>query len=183
MIIPALVATVILDSVGSRINPQFYTAYACKSDFPLIRFAASLFCANEFWFYAIRPFSNGPFWSISYEASYYVLFGVWFFGRTRRKWIAIALIALVVGPKILILFPVWILGVLTYRQTRRDTISPRLGAAIFCFSLCGYCLYRLLQGPAFFTGKTEAILGEHAMQRLDWSGQQQAAIAGRHSDD
>jgi peptidoglycan/LPS O-acetylase OafA/YrhL len=63
--------------------------------------------AGELWFASIRPFSNGPYWSLGYEFWYYVLDGVAFYCAGCLQGVLIALIVLVIGPKIMLLF-LWI---------------------------------------------------------------------------
>ncbi len=78
---------------------------------------------NEFWGLSIQAFSNTPFWSIAYEGWYYILFGVYVFwsGVTRRA--ALVLVGLVAGPEILLLFPVWLMGV----HLQRADVWRRMG--------------------------------------------------------
>jgi len=57
---------------------------------------------------------NPPFWSLNYEVWYYAIFGAWMFAkRNRLLWLGSAL--LLAGPKILLLMPVWLMGVALYR--------------------------------------------------------------------
>lgn len=54
----------------------------------------------------------GTVWSLNYEVWYYVLFGIWCYYPNRLLLICAALAA---GPKILLLMPVWLTGVLLHR--------------------------------------------------------------------
>jgi peptidoglycan/LPS O-acetylase OafA/YrhL len=53
---------------------------------------------------------NPVFWSLSYECSYYLLFGLILFGRGRKLWIGVGGICILLGLPILLLFPVWLSG-------------------------------------------------------------------------
>jgi peptidoglycan/LPS O-acetylase OafA/YrhL len=83
--------------------------------------------AGELWFASIRPFSNGPYWSLGYEFWYYVLYGVAFYCAGYVRGVLIALIVLVIGPKIMLLFPVWLMGVWTYRFNKERTLPGAVG--------------------------------------------------------
>jgi peptidoglycan/LPS O-acetylase OafA/YrhL len=56
---------------------------------------------------------NGPFWSLNYEVWYYILFGIWCYHPSR---LLLFVAAVVAGPKILLLMPVWLLGVVLHRK-------------------------------------------------------------------
>lgn len=112
VVIPTLVLTPLLDAAGRALYPALY-------DWPFDRFALRLAgCAlmlNEAWFISITFFSNVPYWSIAFEFWYYVIFGlVMFVPRPWRLW-AVAAACAIVGPKVLLLAPLWWAGVLLYR--------------------------------------------------------------------
>ena len=67
------------------------------------------------WHFGALPW-NAPYWSLCYEVWYYAMFGFIFFGSGRRAlWLA-ALAGLIAGPAILVLFPLWLLGVWIMRH-------------------------------------------------------------------
>jgi len=72
---------------------------------------------------------NPPFWSLNYEVWYYAIFGVWLFAAPAWRLPLTACAALLAGPKIVMLFPVWLFGVLLYR--RMPALKP--GPAWACF--------------------------------------------------
>ncbi|CAN5730475.1 acyltransferase [soil metagenome] len=122
--IPAIVLTLVLDAAGKALLPS-------SNDYPFdwfgVRILAGLFMLNETWFISITTFSNVPYWSICYESWYYVAFGLLTFAPRSRAWPLIALIALLLGPKIALLAPIWGLGVLLYRSRRLAAISESTG--------------------------------------------------------
>ncbi len=136
--LPALLVTVLLDHIGKILDPGLYTGWWYKDDGSLSRFLANAFFLNELWFQSIRPFSNGPYWSLGYEFWYYALFGAAYFLTGRIRILLVAAIALVVGPKILLLLPVWLLGVWTYRYNRWHTVAPSRAWAMFFFPIAVY---------------------------------------------
>jgi len=114
--VPALVLTVVLDYIGSRVNYSVCSGWWFQTDNPVWRLLANFLFINELWFSSVRPFSNGPFWSLGYEFWYYVIFASAYYIQSPRRYFLIAAVCLLVGPKILILFPIWVLGVTVYQQ-------------------------------------------------------------------
>lgn len=65
--------------------------------------------------YGVGPAWDQPYWSLCYEESYYALFGCAMLLRGRKRAIWCATIAIIAGPRILLLAPIWLVGVwLTY---------------------------------------------------------------------
>lgn len=122
--LPAVVLTIALDAVGRQLYPA---AYGYPFDNFLVRGAASLLLLNEVWFVSITSFSNVPFWSICYEMWYYVAFGMVMFLPRKIGFMAVGLLALVLGPKVILLAPIWMLGVLLYRWKRLAEITEATG--------------------------------------------------------
>jgi peptidoglycan/LPS O-acetylase OafA/YrhL len=65
---------------------------------------------NESWNNPATLSLNAPFWSLCYEVWFYVMFGVFVFARGAARWGLLALAALIAGPAILALLPVWLMG-------------------------------------------------------------------------
>jgi peptidoglycan/LPS O-acetylase OafA/YrhL len=80
---------------------------------------------------------NGPFWSLNYEVWYYILFGIWCYHPSRLLLLCAVVLA---GPKILLLMPVWLLGV--YLHRRMTVLDRRTALWLF--------LATLAAGLAFF---------------------------------
>ncbi|CDO34127.1 MULTISPECIES: acyltransferase family protein [Novosphingobium] len=57
------------------------------------------------------PVWNPPYWSLCYEVWYYAIFALAFFLRGRARYVATAVACLAAGPSILLLMPVWLVGV------------------------------------------------------------------------
>lgn len=114
--IPAIILTALLDAVGYHISAAVYPEGYQAWDLPLVRVITSTLFLNEIWTLGIQLFTNVPYWSLNYEVWYYVLFGVLFFFEGRRRWVVFGLLCLLVGPKIVLLLPVWWMGVWVYRS-------------------------------------------------------------------
>lgn len=84
---------------------------------------ASALMLGQAWALDAFPPSNPPFWSLCYEAMYYLIFGLAVYLRGPRRWVAVAAACLLAGPKVLLLLPCWLLGVAAYRW--RDAVVLR----------------------------------------------------------
>lgn len=121
---PALLLTALVEAVVRATNPVVAARYVHAPSW--VRYLLSAVFGNESGWWSAAPPINSPLWSLSYEFWYYVLFGLWLYRRTTRHWRWwLALAALVAGPKILLLLPVWLLGV-----GARYLPRPALGRAL-----------------------------------------------------
>jgi peptidoglycan/LPS O-acetylase OafA/YrhL len=87
----------------------------------------SLAFLNESWSIDSRVTLNGPYWSLCYEVWYYVIFGFWFFAKGAWRWPLTLGVALLSGPAVLVLFPIWMLGAWLALNPQR---LPRPGPAL-----------------------------------------------------
>jgi peptidoglycan/LPS O-acetylase OafA/YrhL len=168
--VPALVATIALDSFGRWLTPALYAPPWFESSEPIWRTLANIFFVNELWFSSVRAFSNGPYWSIAYEFWYYMLFGAATFLRGGRRTVGLIAIALLIGPKILLLLPVWLAGVWAYRTRLAAALSPAAALLLLFGSLGGYLLFRVLGTPEVLDAWVSEWLGhDFAKDKLRWS--------------
>lgn len=169
VVVPALILTMVADAAGSVLEPSLYTGRWYEYDDPWGRLAAGLTFSNELWFSYTRPFSNGPFWSLGYEAWYYALFGAaWFLRGQVRVW-CVAGICLLVGPKILLLLPVWWAGVWACRRADQPP-GPAAAAALFLGSAAVVVAFRWAEGPDHLLQLCRDWLGEEWLyDKLSWS--------------
>ena len=158
VVLPAVLFTIIADLVAWRVNPTYYLAnWADNIDHPLLRIFTNLTFTSQVWSKSIALFSNGPFWSLSYECFYYVLYGCAFYLTGVRRYGCWILVAALAGPHILLLLPVWLLGCVAfdlYEWLREASISRvRLQLSFLLMGIVGVLLWH----PAFevlFTVKT-----------------------------
>ena len=75
----------------------------------------NLFFLGQSWGFDFNPPYNPPFWSLCFEVWYYAIFAAWAYSPKRFRLLTTATAALLAGPKILLLMPVWLLGVAIYR--------------------------------------------------------------------
>lgn len=138
VVVPMLLIVPLLDTIGRGFEAALYAGDEASPSLPTI--VAALTFSGQFWFSNTAFLSNEPFWSISYEAAYYALFGVWYFRRGPARWLMLALLAAIVGPNILLLAPAWIAGVLLYRHRHRVAVTPAVGAVLMLASALAYVI-------------------------------------------
>lgn len=114
-------------------------------DQPAVRFVISMLFANQFWNLTVAALTNGPYWSLCYEVWYYVLFAILAFMHGLPRVVGVALLVAMVGPRILLLLPVWGLGAGLYHLMKRcRPAQPALERALFwlCVVLLVGCMLR-----------------------------------------
>nr|MDA8253465.1 acyltransferase family protein [Rhodospirillales bacterium] len=138
--LPALVLTIALDTLGRTVNPDVYNAtWGYHADGRIWQFLSGLFFVHQIWFSDVSQGSCLPYWSLGYEAWYYLIFGLFFFSRRRLLWTGLAMAA--AGPAILAMFPLWLLGVGTYRLARTPHISTFRSVSLWIGSFAGWIAY------------------------------------------
>jgi peptidoglycan/LPS O-acetylase OafA/YrhL len=151
--VPAIVLTLVLDTLGQWLA---LSAYAPMQPYPAFKWIAAsgittLFL-NEIWFLDIWLGTNGPFWSLSYEFWYYVIFAALLYFRGWKRVVAAGVVMGIAGPGIIIAFPVWLLGVGLYHLLRKhaamDGTLP--GACALLASVACLTLYVALGGSRIF---------------------------------
>jgi peptidoglycan/LPS O-acetylase OafA/YrhL len=167
--IPAIVLTPLIDSVGLKLDPAFYALGLTTHDYAAVRILASLGFVNELWLVSIMPFSNSPYWSLCYEMAYYLLFSIFCFTTGRKRWLWLGLAALVIGPKILLLSPIWVLGVVLYRKRAWYAISMHTGWALWLVSLAGIAAFQYYDVSKIVSSWTDAQLGRRLYTLLHFS--------------
>ena len=166
VVLPALLITIALDHWGAMLDPQRYSGYAY--DYPLIRVFSHLLFISQLHFVSISAFSNGPFWSISFEFWYYVIFAVLFYLKGYKKLISIG-VCLLVGIKILLLFPIWMLGVCVF-YVGSMKIAKSMGWLLFLGSFVLYYLFHYNSLDHLINAVVADALGDKFVEKLLWAG-------------
>lgn len=133
VVIPALVLTAVCDAIGLSFNPDLYYngPWSYPVDNQVLRYLLTFFLLNQTWIFPdMAPGINTPFWSLSFEAFYYVFVGLIFFSSGILRIISIIFLSMIAGPTILSLFPIWMLGFFVYRFGHGRTISQSRGVVV-----------------------------------------------------
>lgn len=132
VVVPALLLTAAVDLLLFWFKPEYYQSYARSHGW--FRYVLSFFCLNEVWFVSACPPANAPFWSIGYEFWYYVLFGVALFIKSGAlRWTTLAVISLLIGPKIILLLPIWLMGVGLCGVLKKAQPRPAMAVVFWAF--------------------------------------------------
>lgn len=83
------------------------------------------------------PVWNPPYWSLCYEVWYYALFGAAVLLRGPTRIFALAVFALLAGPRILLMLPVWLVGVVLVLTPAARRPGPAGGAILVATGLAG----------------------------------------------
>lgn len=159
VVVPALIITLVLDHFGQTIDASTYTGEQYQASEPIMRVFASLFFVNELWFTSIRTFSNGPFWSLSYEFWFYAIYAALLYFAAWKKWLLAGAIMLIAGPKILMLFPVWLLGVATFHVGKKVNLSEMTSICLAILPVVVYFQLGALAVPSILMNQTVEWLG------------------------
>ena len=116
--VPSLIIVVALSFLGSTLELNGYGNFL-EIDWLYI-ISMSVFFLNEIQGLDLLVPNNGPYWSICYEVSYYVLFAILFYLTGIKKYILFIIASVFIGFKILLLFPLWLLGGVTYRLVKEQ---------------------------------------------------------------
>ena len=134
VVIPALIVTFILDSLGERINPGFYVDKVNAGN-QTLRFLLNATFLQQIWSLCTRPSTNTPFWSIGYEFWYYMLFWLFCYFKGAKRIAGIVIVCLIIGIKILLLLPVWIMGAVAYKYSGKLVVTRAKAAFIFVLTI------------------------------------------------
>ena len=115
---------------------------------------------NEWGLDGFRIGSNGPYWSLSYEVAYYILFGLVFYLAHWWRWPLVALVAILFGPAVLALSPAWLMGSALYWLLKKTkTESMWVSCVIFLFPLFIYVLCQYEDLPSILLQNTRKGFG------------------------
>ena len=92
-----------------------------------------LFLSEASW--GTGPVWNPPYWSLVYEVWYYALFGAALFLRGWKRWLALPVLALLAGLKVLLLLPIWLAGVALARFAPARPLPQGLALVCCCIGL------------------------------------------------
>jgi peptidoglycan/LPS O-acetylase OafA/YrhL len=142
--LPALLLTFVLDRIGSAVNPDLYAAwwgYVAEGKF--WQYLAAVTFTGRIWWLDVSVGSNLPYWSLHYEVWYYLIFGLALFAPPRWRVPATLIAMACAGPQILILMPLWLLGVAAYWVCQRASPGRTVGAVLASTTCLGWIAYEV----------------------------------------
>lgn len=135
VLIPCVLFGFVLDSVGKH----YMTLYYMKGSWPpldddfdeLLRALYSFTFIGETWGGDFYPGSMAPYWTLPYDVAYYLVFGAFWYLPGWWRIVVPILLAIAIGPMVMMFLPLWLLGMLTFRLSRGLALSVAAGRAIF----------------------------------------------------
>lgn len=160
--LPAMALTLAVTALLYRFAPGYYGQYfSAFSSHPLARIGLNLTFLAQSWSRVVIPFTDSPFWSLSYECPFYLAYGLIFYLRGWHRTAALAMWASIAGPQILFLLPTWLLGCALY-DTYRRLRGTAAALALQAFTLAAVFLAGLL--VAVGKGSTLAWVGDRVLR-------------------
>jgi peptidoglycan/LPS O-acetylase OafA/YrhL len=133
VVLPVLLLAFVLAAVAAgSFGTQVSGAYQLNKPWLYIPF--HLMFLGELWDFVESPPWLLPYWSLNYEAWYYMLFGAAFYVKGRMRLLGVAVFALM-GPKLWLLLPLWLSGVLLYRWQKKHSIEQDMARAGWALTL------------------------------------------------
>ncbi len=163
VLIPALILTRLFDGWGTGTDMSAYpTLYYGALDAPTF-WGRGLTLTNEWQGFSdrVRLGTNGPLWSLSYEATYYAIFGIFTFLSGLWRSCLIIVICAFAGVPILALFPAWLLGAWVWRRIsegRAAGLSTRMASIYMILPPVCLVVFRLTGLPEFLSLLTQYAL-------------------------
>ncbi len=135
----AIIVTTIADIYGNHVNSdqyyllnQQFNFYKPDTGEALIRY---LTFTNQIWFSHFVYGTDEPYWSLGFEVWYYLLFGLIIFCPVERRTLIVCLAMLICGPKIVMYFPLWLLGHVAFKSLTNANIERRSAGLIWVASI------------------------------------------------
>lgn len=172
--LPVLLLGFVLASLAPR--PVAGMAKAYQLDKPWLYIPLHLLFIGDVWNLSEVPPWLAPWWSLNYEAWYYVLFGVLCYARGMRRTALTILVLAVMGIKLWLLLPVWLAGVALYRWQAHHSLPQGLAWLGWFASLMLLVLYEAsgveevlreagrasILGQQFALGNADRFLADYA---------------------
>lgn len=183
--LPALVLTYGLAATARELVPGLQLEHDYQLAKLAIYFPFELGFLGELWTFSEPPCTNVPWWSLGYEAWYYLLFAAYAFYRGARRWLLLALGFAVVGYKLWLLAPAWALGAALWKLGPRWPLPRGVARALLAATVIVYAGYKTSGAEAWlvelgnrpFGGLEATPLGSARNWLHDWVV---AILAGLH---
>jgi peptidoglycan/LPS O-acetylase OafA/YrhL len=143
VILPCLALTIICDLIGRALVPNIYANVVAIDSISTVTVRAiiSILMLNQR-FGSIEFFSNATFWSVCYEFWYYFLFAAVYYLSGMQRVLITATIGALAGLNVLLLLPVWLMGVAAYAESRSGRWSKNVVIVAFAQPVVAIVAYQ-----------------------------------------
>lgn len=164
VVLPTIALVVVLALIGNAAQWRPYLENNASWPYAL---GSSLLLANQTWVMPASLPQNVSYWSVSYEACYYLLFGLMFYLKGPLRLVTVGAALLLAGPRIILLLPLWLGGVALYRCSAQRPSRRLAGYAMLLAAGAVYGWLRLRNvDDALDALLAERLGGEHAANTL-----------------
>lgn len=125
VLIAAILFTLVIDYIGQQLSQDYLNPAYVPQDNLWLRFFANLLSIQGVQGFRIQLGTDPALWSIGYEFTYYILFGLYSFrkkifrGNDRFCASAIFLVLIFIGIKMSGYFAIWLMGVCSFEVSKK----------------------------------------------------------------
>ncbi|NMP33057.1 acyltransferase [Thalassotalea sp. M1531] len=163
--IPALIITVLLYYVGKQIDKSAFIILDERLQNPVWTIISALSFTNQSWI-ASPTFLNLPYWSLGYEVLYYAFFGILMYMKGRTKIAFLCILALIMGPSILLYLPIWFFGVICFKNLHAIKLTFKASLLIYLVSIGGFITVSIKSVQLFINTSFQNIIGSQIYEVL-----------------
>lgn len=135
VVLPALAITLLVHTIDMATPNTLPMLHAPTTAAPIVQYIVTALFLNRAWvlggFLGLEPTSDIPFWSLGFEVAYYIAIAAIVFGRGWARAGVLVILAIVSGPTIILLAPIWFLGFWLYHLQARLQVSQPVATALF----------------------------------------------------
>jgi peptidoglycan/LPS O-acetylase OafA/YrhL len=146
VVLPALLLTAVCNYLMELRHPTAFQAFESRGITGVaLSYLGTAVFVNRFWLWADLDVPNTPFWTLSFEAFYYLAIAILVFARGRGRILSILVLVLAAGPSMVLLAPTWLLGYVAYQVSQRWGAGARSVIPLWLFTLALLPLCSLIQ--------------------------------------
>lgn len=163
VVLPALLLTAICNYlIGLRYPLAFQASQSGGATGVALSYLGTVVFVNRYWLWPDLDPPNTPFWTLSFEAFFYLSIAILVFARGRGRILSILALVLIAGPSMVLLAPAWLLGYLAYRGSRRWPTRARSAIPVWLVSLsliplCSFIEFHFREHLTFLRTPDQAI--------------------------
>jgi peptidoglycan/LPS O-acetylase OafA/YrhL len=163
VVLPALLLTAICNYlIGLRYPLAFQASQSGGATGVALSYLGTAVFVNRYWLWPDLDPPNTPFWTLSFEAFFYLSIAILVFARGRGRILGILALILIAGPSMVLLAPAWLLGYLAYHVSRRWSTGARSAIPLWLVSLsliplCSFIEFHFREHLTFLRTPDQAV--------------------------
>ena len=136
VVLPALLLTAVCNYLIELKYPTAFQAFQSGGTTGVaLSYLGTAVFVNRFWLWPDLDPPNTPFWTLSFEAFYYLIHCYPGVRPGRGRILSILVLTLIAGPTMFLLAPTWLLGYLAYHVSRHWQTGARSAIPLWLVSL------------------------------------------------